>query len=237
MSMYINFLKGIFWDKRMLDVEYDNVTVSLKENLLYGYVFLQNETAMIWNPKHSVTFRSSKRKCFTIDAPDMNQQLNWFFGIYINNDIFPIGRRPGRNDAGRFYTYLHFPGQRFTSYYTVKSNWMLRTNNSESYFMEFTIKNIDVITRRSKPKKRCFEDWKNYDSYIMGNVMTEAQCHPPHWIPTSNMPLCSNTTEMKKFISQPTTGQIEEHRPPCKVIERLDYEYEEADENIDMIRM
>ena len=31
MTTYIKFLEGKLWDERMLDVEYDNVTVSLKD--------------------------------------------------------------------------------------------------------------------------------------------------------------------------------------------------------------
>ena len=237
MTTYIKFLEGKFRDKRMFDVQYDNVTVSFTDNLFYGYVFLQNETAMFWNPNHTISFRSTVRKCFTIDAPDIEQNLNWFFGMYISNDIFPHGRRPGPSDVGGFLTYLHYPGQRFTSYYSVKTGWELKTNNSQNYIMYFTMKNIDVITRRNKPHKTCFEDWKNYDRYIMDRIMTEAKCRPSHWTTTLNLPLCSNATAMKNFKWQPSTAQIEIYGPPCKVIERLDYTYHEKDEKEDLAGM
>ena len=95
--------------------------------------------------------------------------------------------------------------------------------------MLFKIKNVDVIRHRWKPQKRCFEDWKNYDQYVMDNMMLKAKCHPPHWNPTTNLPLCTNATQMKIFIEQPTMDEIKKYDPPCKVIHRLDYTYLEID--------
>ena len=237
MSTYIKFLRGELWDERMLDVDYDNVTVSLKENLAYGYAFLQNETGWIWNVTHHVSFRSSERKCFTIDAPDFDKSLNWYFGVYIKNDIFPNGKWPQRKDGGGFFTYLHYPGQRFTSYYTVKNQWPLRSNKSENYEMLFIMKNIDVLTHRRKASDMCYEDWKNYDQFIMDSIMVDNKCRPPHWITDKKLPICSNVTEMAKCSLQPSTAQVDRYDPPCGVIERLDYTYQEKAEKQDIIGM
>ena len=34
---------------------------------------------------------------------------------------------------------------------------------------------------------------------------------------------------MKKFAQLPPTAKVEQHNPPCKMIDRLDYFYEEFD--------
>ena len=96
--------------------------------------------------------------------------------------------------------------------------------------MIFTIKNVDVIRHRWKPQERCFEDWKNYDQYVMDNMMLKVKCHPPHWNPTTNLPLCSNSTQLKYFEREPSIADIKKYDPPCKVIQRLDYTYVEDDE-------
>ena len=101
--------------------------------------------------------------------------------------------------------------------------------------MQFNIKNIDVITHRQKPQTQCVEDWKNYDQYIMDHIMIENKCHPPHWMPTSKLPVCSNITQMKNFIFQPSTAKMDEYGPPCRVIERIDYTYQEKEEKEDII--
>ena len=234
MTTYTKFLEGKLWDERMLDVEYDKVTMSLKDNVLEAFVTLQNATKYAWKPKYYVSFRSAERKCFTIDAPDIEQSLIWYFEITIKNAIFPQGKRPRLKDGGLFTSYLHYPGQRFTGYYTVKYDWTSRHNNSSNYYMEFTIKNIDVIRNRWKSQERCVEDWKNYDQYVMDNLMLKAQCHPPHWNPTTNMSLCFNATQLNNFMTQPTITEIKKYDPPCKVIHRLDYIYTEHDNTYDI---
>ena len=229
LTSYVQFLKGDLWDDRMLEVDYDNVTVSFAENLIYAYYVTQEETNHYWNLTYGdkVSFRSSGRKCFTIDAPIVEDHLLWYYGIYIKNDIFPEGKRSPSN---RIFTYLHYPGQRFTSYYTVKTEWDPRINKTKSYTMDFNINNVDVITNRNKGKERCIEEWKEYDKYIMDDIMKETGCHPSHWKPPTSLPLCTNETEMKNFALQPTTLKVEMYDPPCKVIERLDYAYKEKDD-------
>ena len=100
----------------------------------------------------------------------------------------------------------------------------------KSYTMEFTVRNIDVITRRNKFKSPCIDDWKHYDKYIMENKMRKVGCRPPHWETTSNLSLCSNEFQMKPFAEQPSTIEVESFPPPCKVIDRLDYVFSEFDD-------
>jgi hypothetical protein len=200
--------------------------VSLADNILHAEALFNNHTFFSWNPKYHVSFRSLMRKCFTIDGPEADQSFNSFH-IYIKKDIFPKERRPEWRNGELFISYLHYAGQRFTAYYTSKYDWKPRTNNSENYSMIFKVKNVDVIRHRWKPKKRCFQDWKKYDQSVMDDIMLKVKCHPPHWNPTTNLALCTNSTEMSNFRTQPTLAYIEKFDPPCKVIQRLDYVYNE----------
>lgn len=229
-TSYKQFLQGDFWDEKMLNVDYDNVTVSLSDNLLGSYYVTQKEKQHAWNPEHHVSFRSSNRKCFTVDAPAAEGNLLWFFGMYINNNIFPDGKRSPTN---RVFLYFHYPGQRFTAYYTVKTEWGSRRNKSLNYEMSFNVKNIDLITNRNKGKERCVRKWKEFDQHIMDDIIVQTGCRPPHWRTTLNLPICRNATQMKIFSRQPSTAKVEMYDPPCKVVERLDYIYHEKDENRD----
>ena len=155
----------------------------------------------------------------------------------IRNTVFPKGIRPvysyfdGSNpdDGAGFFIYLHYPGQRFTSYYTIKYDWDSRGNNTNDYYMKFDAKDVEVIRHRNKPTQRCFEDWQNYDQMIMDNVIREAGCRPPHWNTTLNLTLCSKSDEMQHFKDQPTTAKVQEFDPPCNVIERIQSDYFEDD--------
>ena len=94
-ASYSYFLQGLLWDERMLKIDYDNVTVSLTENLesfgvllenfsdyrLYNATgFLHNE----WKPHFNVSFRGALRKCFTIDIPFMEQLPIYYYYIAVS---------------------------------------------------------------------------------------------------------------------------------------------------------
>lgn len=236
-SSYVKFLNGQIWDERMLKIDYDNVTVSLSDNLLYAYIRLHNTSGYIYTPKSYVSFRSAVRKCFTFDVRFFEKTLVFYLGMYIRNSIFQKGIRSRYSDGGGLYTYIHYPGQRLASYYTLKYEWQSRLNKSANYKMSFNIKNIDAVSLRNKPQKPCITRWKNYDQIIMDEIIREAGCRPPHWTTSLNLTLCSNATQMKKIpTSQPTTTRVQDFDPPCKVIERLDYIYYEEDEKNDVLR-
>ena len=229
---YSEFLKGNLWDERMLHVDYDNVTVSMSDNVLgASSIPFTNENGSIESePDYFISFKSGNRKCFTVNLPILDQKQLFAFKLFVRNDILPRGRRcTGKEvtmkDCNGFFWYAHYPGQRFTGYYTIKYDWPLRINKSSTYVMSFTIKNVDVVTRRNKSPKPCIEDWMNFDQQVMNRMMFEAGCRPPHWSGASHLPTCFNATQMKIFESQPY-GFSER---PCKNIERVDYVYEEYD--------
>ena len=92
--------------------------------------------------------------------------------------------------------------------------------------MRFKVRNIDVITRRNKIHEACVEDWKNYDNELLEFIMSRVGCHPPHWKTQTNVPVCSNASQMKK----PQLHKARESfQFPCKMIDRLDFTYLEDD--------
>ena len=90
--------------------------------------------------------------------------------------------------------------------------------------------NIDVITNRNKGKERCVRKWNDFDDHIMNDIMVKTGCRPPHWKSNMNLPLCRNSSEMAIFASQPSTALVEKYDPPCRIVERLDYRYQEKDD-------
>ena len=227
MTSYIKFLEGELWDDRFLRVEYDNVTVSLSDNLINAKYSAHSYINYDWNLDHYVSFRSAKRKCFTINAPFLENNLFRKFDLRIKKEIFPDGER---STANKIYTYLHYPGQRFTAYYTIKNRFDPR-HDKKNYDMIFRVRNVGVVTRRNKRQDPCVEEWRYYDQHFMEHKMNQVGCHPPHWKTISNLPTCSDATQMKLLSKQPSTFEISSFRPPCKVINRLDYIYQEVDLN------
>ena len=98
-----------------------------------------------------------------------------------------------------------------------------------SFKMKFQVKDIDVITRRNKIRNPCFENWINHDEFILDQIMNRIGCRPPHWTTRLNLSVCSDTTKMKKFVRQPSYAIIESFHSPCRIIDQLDYLYQEYD--------
>ena len=96
------------------------------------------------------------------------------------------------------------------------------------------MKNVNVIAHRNKIQKPCIEDWKKYDDYVMNDMMLETGCRPPHWMPSgwnSNavIPICHNAKQMEKLRLRPSISRVLSLKPPCRSIDRLDYDYYEKD--------
>ena len=230
MTSYVQFLEGKIWDERMLAIDYDIVTVSFANNLLLSNYITNSREQRNWNLIHHVSFRSSKAKCFTIDAPYIDKELLTYFRMDINNNIYPDG---GRSKDNRIFIYIHYPGQRFKAMHTLNYNWDSRENKTKSYWMRFDIKNVNVISRRNKHQDSCFEDWKRYDEYVMNKMMIKVGCRPIHWSVVSNIAICTNQSQMQKFEEELTIAMVESLDPPCRSIDQLDYIYEEFDEQDD----
>ena len=163
-DLYQNFLKGEYWDDRMLSIDYDNVTMNLEDYINYIYVF--NES---WVGKSFVSFRSALQKCFTIDTPSpidfpLKRRKIIYMRIHLITAVFPNETRPfgstGRNGKNSFAITFHYPGQRTSPAF---QNWRWKRQNGGApgrFVMRFTIRSIEVIKKRNKGNQPCNTDWK-----------------------------------------------------------------------------
>ena len=96
-------------------------------------------------------------------------------------------------------TYFHYPGQRFSSYYTAKEDWDVIRPDTLTYSKSFRLSDIQVIKYCNKRSAPCVRDWRGHDQYVMDKMMLEVGCRPPQWNTTKNLPLCSTQRQMKKY--------------------------------------
>ena len=226
MSSYIKFLDGEIWDERMLAIDYDNVTISFSDNLLDSKYYTKNREDRDWNPVHHVSYRFPWVKCFTIDAPLIDNEVLTRLEMHISNDIFPNKKR---SHVNKLFTYFHYPGQLFSGIHTYQYYSDPRENMTKSYKMWFSIKNVHSISRRNKPRGPCVTDWKHFDELIMKKLMIEIGCRPSHWTLSGDVPLCKNASQMKKFTKQPHIVFDNIGDPPCKFFDLIYYTSDEND--------
>ena len=247
-TTYSRFLQGKHWDDRMMDIDYDDVTVSVEDYLTeIGFQF-SNFSTRKWHqdfkigrqhegmPRFYVSNRNGKNKCFSFTIPYVSETPIISFFTRMNSSIFPNGKRAaypsfdGSNlDAGGFMAFLHYPGEHFRSYFDKKYSWPERINNTKNYDMVLTVKNMEVLKHRNKADKPCNQDWKNDDDIVMQKIMHRVGCKPPHWKIHTSLKPCSTREEIAQF-KWPTYATLQNFPPPCQVIEKLQYEYEEYDD-------
>ena len=236
-TSYMDFLKGRKWNDSFLLVDYDNVTVSLKANLIdtnydthsSGGVGYMRDADFKWDADYHVSYRSVWEKCFTVHAPFPKTERVFYYEININNSIFSADE----DFHDKFiFVYFHYPGQRYTSYYTIKDVLKAGETKNEDFSMIFEIRNIDVISRRNKIDVPCLEDWKNYDQIYAEKIIIDFGCHPPHWKWNSKLPICSSKKQMKYFSELSQFYDAEIGLQPCRKIDRLDYSYRELKYNM-----
>ena len=140
-TSYSQYLQGKFLDERMKYVPYDNVTISMEDQLLSISGKLEN-SSFIWlfdhenkhqlhhsakHPPYYTSFKSGLSKCFSFDIPYIPNTVIWSLFITIKTGVFPKGTR-ARNiyfdgtDAteGGFTTSFHYPKQLLRGFFNMK---------------------------------------------------------------------------------------------------------------------
>ena len=90
-SSYIKYLQGKLQDDHMKKINYDAVTISLKDYVDGASIFLLdgNRFPMQLDDIY-VSLRTDMMKCFTIDISFIKDKLINAFQLEIRNSVFPI---------------------------------------------------------------------------------------------------------------------------------------------------
>ena len=225
-TTYEKFLKGELWDERMSVIDYSDVTKNIK-NYLLGTCIKQefNGDCKPFNASIT-TFVNQIRKCFTIHNPEKTSML--FVEVKLKASLFPRFIRPL---DFRFALRFPFPNQLFRSAVSAFGNWPDRVNEPKSFLMDFRMSNMQVVKRRNKPSKRCY-DWKKYDNMVFEDILEEVGCTPVYWNKNSSLPACKDKTKMKSisnkfyeryFPIDPTIKNI----PPCIELQYVQIAYQD----------
>lgn len=229
-TSYLAFLMGEYYDEKMLEIDYNLVTIDLV-NFIKGYrIYYQNETF----EKHQSGLSLTKKqnlvsvsfngivgterffyKCFALQVPHRKNLLT--FRILLSNDIFPNGIRPTKYGLR---TYVHLPNQFLLSSYTGKWIWPHRYAN-ESYKMRFLQYGIDIVTKRNKKDDSCYEGWTEYDEWLVDKHKNETKCNNPYQKQNNDLPLCNTQELMKQALFHKSRVERKNDEKPCKTMESV----------------
>ena len=246
-TKYINFLAGEEWDEELLTVDYDDVTIDLKDyvktvilrvNSSYSdpiYKWNNNDTNKNVSksiPKTSAqrkdsfpfytSFRQAKNKCFTVDFstetfPEMNGHLISTFEVIFKDLKLP------NVIIGYF---LHYPKQ-FIRSPSLDLEWRTKIGIITGDTKVFWIDNLDVIRRRNTPNTPCNMEWQNDDEIIRKQIVNDVGCKPPHWKINDDYPICNNKIAMKKTNilkwDVPDTAFLKSFKQPCQQVQSISF--------------
>ena len=231
-TTYADFLKGKHWDDKMMQIEYDSVTMDIRDYIIGTCVTTMESSECIGVINiEPFTFLSTAGtyKCFSF-LYQVETSLDESM-IALNNSMFPSGKRPR---FGRFLILWHYPYQIIRAIsLPMFHRWQYRGNAMDSYYvMDFYLSNVEIFKRRANGAKTCSVS-ERYDFETTEKIIKSVGCQPPYWKSNQSYSKCSSSKQLldmkhhydgKLFKSNIHQGYI----LPCVEINKMEVEYTET---------
>ena len=237
-ARYRYFLSGQAFDKRMLNIDYETVSLELKQHLLGTVLLSSSRRGQVTLDNSSInkitSFANVAAKCFTVHTPTGKRVISVM--LKLQNTVFPSGFRP-RNG---FEVIFHYPEQLVRSWQLTIKNWPPRSNKtSKSYQMNIDVKDLEVLRRRNKRNNECAADGVSQTNYTVQKIMTLAECMPPYWKNLKNPGLspCNTRKQLEAIrilsrMARSGTGPFQDDILPCNEIQKIGLEHLDTDFNV-----
>lgn len=226
---YKKYLTGSKYYDGIENVDFNDVTVDLSEYVHADRIMFNNGTAIkriypnkvfeqpILTYAGDIWDTDSIYKCFGLRMQKKNIVAGYFA---FNKSLF------GGRSFDDMMTFIHFPNQLMLSMSTIKSEWPSSINKTMTeYSLDFTITQVEVLTRRNKRTKPCISNAISFDETIMNDHIEKNGCRAPYQHSRNEMPLCSSTKGMKG-ANYDLILKISE-KTPCISIKNIMYNFEE----------
>ena len=232
---YRKFLDGGHdWDKKMLDVDFEKVSMRLEDYIIKACYYETLHDKMYGDCKnHGVIkqWNDFGNALATLHFP--SDIILWGATIKLKTSIFYNGLRP---DNGGFSVFFAYRNQIYRSLSSALYKWPVRTNEStKNYIMRFTLKSMEVFRRRQKKNNGCYNAG-DYDAKIREIIIENIGCRPIMWDTNRNEPLCTTPQSYHELVAEHFDQYTRIQRKnktyidPCLSIQKLQIEY--AEENI-----
>ena len=229
-TTYENYLRGRSFNKHMIDIDFDKISIDITEYLIDAC--LKNSfqgDCVKFEPKISLFFEPGFLvKCFSIHNPPGVNIV--YIESRLNTSVFPNSIRP---EKWGFIVRFPLSNQNLRSAKITYGEWKSRQNMSNGYTMNFYVRNVQIIKRRNKKVKPCYQ-WNKYDYLIVQDLSKKVSCKPVYWHNLSEQPICTSKEDLKYFEesfykryfgSEDTATYI----PPCIEIADMQIEYDDIE--------
>ena len=233
-SSYLEYLKGEYFSEDMLKVNYNNVTIDIKDSIKGYKMYFRNgsDFEVKFEPETNVKEKQKLahvsyngfywswgfKKCFSLDIPRI-QGLQ-IFRILLSNNIYQTthGKRPTYIGFTAVY---HMPHQFLLSQENMKWTWPYRGVH-ESYKTRFLIGDVTIMKSRNKHHHRCIEACVDYDNWVMELHKNETKCNIPYLKVDEKLPMCRSKTLIKRGLVEKYIAFRKDLLQPCRKMENID---------------
>ena len=238
-TSYNDFLKGKFWDDRMIDIDFNDVSAPIQNYIVYSKAFKTFEPETKGNgislPEFEITTLPSYHgvyKCITFDLPNQARQRVKYLTIALKSSIFENGVHP---ETEKFIINFNFPKSLFVSAIAVKWSWPAtnKVNSDLHYINEFRITSTEVLRRRNKIGNVC-KLHINLDNEYKNTLIELIGCVPPYWNVSGTFSQCRSQEQMRRFAIEAFKAynenleEIDNLVKPCIELKKFQYEYTET---------
>ena len=248
-SKYSNFLQGVVWDETMRDIDFDDVTIDIKDYLEGVIISSAGDNARHCSPNFQkilnhfqvpgcinstdpddfppetfqfyVSYRDYHTKCFSMDVPfKKGSKLNRL-RLFIRNKIFPVQVNEQYVFEKNFGVFLHYPRQLFRS--PIRKLYQNVQNGSLLKVMKFKMQNVEVLIRRNKPSRKCNQNWKKDDDRILSKIVRAIGCEPPHWKLDSDDDVNKNKANITRCSDMRKMQLFSRHSPLAYLVPNINF--------------
>ena len=194
-QMYENYLRGDAYYIGMEFVDFEEVSLHLKDFILGDNIWYKNgsnigHTTPNYTPyiTYSGFFNHLiLNKCFGIKT---NDKFIYQRFLGFNSSIFPNKNRPDHF----FSVHIHMKGQFVLSENTRKDTWPAGKSITT---MRFNLNQMEILKRRNKRKETCISNHFNYDEETLREHLEKIECRTPYQTTQRHLPICQAKEDMK----------------------------------------
>ena len=212
---YANFLMGIesnlnsFNDvKEMIDLNYDDVTVDLKNYVKQVEIKSGKTLLYEWNPDMKdqpiplyISYRHPLVKCYSIDISQTVKSQNKMQGTTISRVVirwYNQNRVFNSSSEILMASFMHYPKQLMRSAALHRDHLGI---SSTTFSSMINIGNIEVIRRRNTRHTPCLEEFDKADDLVMQRLIEKTKCRPSHLPDNHGFPKCNTVKEMAQALT------------------------------------
>ena len=235
-SEYLRYLKGEIFDKRFKELEYEDITLKLEnyfknaDIILFNGEVLSNKSREFTN-KHifsgvQVVENGIQMflKCFEIkwnyEADKQSKRVKKILLTY-NKSKLMKDLLVDTNTTFMIFIGMHYPGQ-----FLQEIGEKTAAPMSKTYAQLILVtKGIEFLKRRNSHKRKCMQDWRNYDKSILFKEMKTKQCRAPYHGTNMHLRKCDNIQELRGAKIDFLEVREKYFPKPCHRISKADILY------------